>query len=120
MAWTRGDQRNPAEPEAGYYALKLVKKGPEVAAQIIREVDYDATRWHVIINGEVHLPSIDPELNDQVQQVWLFGRKIDDSEYRFLLHRYKHAKDNTPDHPFANPLKPIDDLARRLMGPLED
>lgn len=114
MAWNREDQRNPDAPEPGFYALRLVKKGPEVGAEIIFD-PFTAT-WSVDINGETHPPSIDPQLNDQLQQVWLFGRRIDQQEYDFLLARYKHYLAHDPSHPFANPDKAVD---RRLMKPIE-
>jgi hypothetical protein len=129
MAWVRGEQRNPAEPEEGYYAVKLVKKGPEVGAWIMRisnpisdlPLGERKPLWYVLVNAEAVGSTIeDPELHEELQKVWLFGRKIDKQMYDFLLARYQHYKVFQPDHPFANPLKPIDDLARRLMGPLED
>ena len=116
MVWIRGEQRNPAEPEEGYYAVKLVKKGPAVGARIA----HGDGNWYATINGEHKIGSEDPELNEFVQQVWLFGRKIDKQEYDFLLARCAAYRLNWPDHPYANPEKPIDDLARRLMGPQED
>jgi hypothetical protein len=130
MAWTRGEQRNPAEPEEGHYAVKLVKKGPEVGAWIVRtsncfsELTVEDGRqplWYALVNGEaVGAMCEDPELHDEVQKIWLFGRKIDKQEYDYLVARYKSYSANWPDHPYANPEKPIDDTARRMMGPLED
>lgn len=120
MAWVRGEQRNPAEPEEGYYAVKLVKKGPEVGAKIIRREDSGLVVWAVVVNYEDACASEDPELNGALQQVWLFGRKIDFPEYNYLLERCRFFRLRYPDHPYANPQKPIDDTARRLMGPQED
>lgn len=121
MAWVRGEQRNPAEPEEGYYALKLVKKGPEVGAEIMTAIIDKVVWWSCLINGDEQVPpGPDPELHEAVQKIWLFGRKIDKAEYDFLLARYFHYKLLMPDHPYANPEKPIDDTARRLMGPQED
>lgn len=116
MPWIRGDQRNPAEPEPGPYAVKLVKKGPEVAAEIITAEINGEKWWSCIINNVEQLPpNPDPELHEGVQKVWLFGRKIDEQEYTFLLERYRWHKQHMPEHPFANPEKPID---LRLMPPI--
>lgn len=112
MAWTRGEQRNPASPEPGFYALKLVKKGVEVGARIL----YSEGLWEARINGNlVGELGEDPELLSEVQKIWLFGRKIDVAEYAFLLARYTHAKAHTPGHPFANPDKPV---SRRALPPI--
>lgn len=124
MPWIRGDQRNPAEPEEGYYAVRLVKKGPEVGAWIMRTSNYGSplsveegrkSCWLALINGEAGELNEDPELHEGVQKVWLFGRKIDGQEYSFLLERYRWHKQHMPEHPFANPDKPID---LRLMPPI--
>lgn len=118
MAWIRGDQRNPAEPEEGYYAVKLVKKGPEVAAYIWSTHIFAGERmWECEINGEHKGGHVDPQLCEAVQQVWLFGRKIDKQEHDFLLSRCAYWKERNPRHPFANPDKPID---LRLMPPIGD
>ena len=113
MAWNCEDQRNPDFPESGFYALRLVKKGPEVGATIA----CIAGLWMGKINdGEISEPKEDPQLSETVQKVWLFGRKIDAAEYDFLLARYHHYLAHEPSHPFANPDKPIN---RRLMKPIE-
>lgn len=119
MPWDKGELRNPATPEPGFYSMRLVKKGPPVAACIRRtavEHQEDSALWYALINGE-HTGECDadPELCSGVQRVWLSGKRIDQAEYDFLLARYKFYAAHHPDHPFANPNKPVE---RRLMPPI--
>lgn len=114
MVFVRGEMRNPADPEPGFYAVRLVKKGIEVAAKIEVDGGGDCI-WAVQINGVGAGVTNDPALCDPLQQVWLFGRKIDEVEYNYLLARYQHYKAHEPDSPYANPEKPVD---RRLMPPM--
>lgn len=110
MAWIRGEQRDPDKPEPGFYALKLVKKGPEVAARIFKmEALFGQYLWGAMIDGEFVGDYVeDPQLQQGVQQIWLFGRKIGLQEYEFMLARAAHAKQHEPNSPWANPRRPID------------
>jgi len=107
MAWVRGEQRDPDKPEPGYYAVKLVKNGPEVAAKIWR--GHLTEGWWATDNdgqsAEIHS---DPQLNETLQRIWLFGRKISEEEYSFMIARADHAKRFFPNSPWANPMKPLD------------
>jgi hypothetical protein len=107
MVWIRGDQRNPAEPEEGYYSFKMVKHGVDVGARIWRDVlpasIGDISGWSSSINNVDKDFVVDPELSEPMQQIWLFGKKISKSEYDFLLARYDTYKNYWPDHPFAKP-----------------
>jgi len=112
MVFCRGEQRDPGEPEEGYYAIKLVKGGPEVAAEICAGQAVGVplvTIWFAKIDGEISGTfHPDPQLIDSVQQIWLFGRKITEQEYDFMLARARHAKLHDPQSPWANPRKPLD------------
>ena len=113
MTWVRGEQRDPDKPEEGYYALKLVKGGPEVAACIFRVPatgpEHALYAWHAMADDEqLGITHEDPQLADGVQQVWLFGRRVSQQEYDFMLARARHAKLHDPQSPWANPRKPLD------------
>ncbi len=102
--WRRDEIRNMDSPEPGFYALKLVKKGPEVGG-LIAFLD---GLWVGSINSSIDgCPNTDPQLADNVQRIWLHGRRIDQSEYNYLLARYQHAVAHDPSSPFANPERPI-------------
>jgi hypothetical protein len=112
MPWQPDDPRQPDAPESGFYAMRLVKKGPEVGALIEHMGQY----WLAKINDEwAGEMTEDPQLHDGVQRIWLSGRRIDAQEYEYLLARYHFYKKHEPNHPFANPDKPIN---RRLMKPI--
>ena len=113
MVWVRGEQRDPDKPEEGYYALKLVKGGPEVAACILRvpseAVEHSLYEWGARADDEpLGISHLDPQLANGVQQVWLFGRRISQQEHDFMLARARHAKLHDPQSPWANPRKPLD------------
>lgn len=120
MAWVRGEQRDPDHPESGCYAVKLVKGGPEVAAKIWHDKRPEEgvdIWWATTDGGQSAETHSDPQLNETVQQIWLFGRKIDDLEYDFMLARAAHARQHEPNSPWANPRKPMD---LRTIPPIGD
>jgi len=105
MAWVRGEQRDPDKPEPGFYAVKLVKGGPEVGALIDKVGGF----WLAKIEEDwVGEPTDDPQLADGVQQIWLFGRRITAQEHDFMLARAAYARHHDPQSPWANPRKPLD------------
>lgn len=113
MVWIKGEKRDVDHPEPGFYALRLVRKGPEVASTI-ECVD---GVWRATINGEPDgEDNIDPQIASGVQRVWLWGRYIPESEYRYLLARHRHAVEHDPTSPYANPEKPIDLRAIPVIG----
>ena len=97
-------------PAPGYWAIKLVRNGPEVAAAIflrayVEETDADDARmertpyFEAFIDGR-QVP---------VDQVWLRrGRVIPEAEYRYLLSLSAWARDNAPNEPIANPKQAVD------------
>lgn len=83
--------------------MRLVPKGWQVPVQIIRDQD---GIWQVIANGEAREPNSDPILAG-VSRVWESATMIDQAEYDYLIAVRDHARAHDPDHPAADPTKPI-------------
>lgn len=114
MAWARGEKRDPNTPEEGFFAVRLVKKGVECGAKLVLRGE----TWTAYVNEELTGTSNDnavPGVYGPIERVWLFGRRIDQAEYYFLIARYRHAKEHDPESVFANPDRPIN---FRLMKPI--
>lgn len=111
------------QPRAGTYSMKLAKGALQVAVRIWHgqpiidgEVQDRSLRWCAEVDGETDRPLY----NDDglvvgrepidAAEVWerCCGRPISEHEYRFLLRRKAWAVEHAPDHPAANPYKPID------------
>lgn len=103
----------------GYYRHRLVMRGPWVAAEIALIGDLVM----ISVDGGPAIPSIRVgELADTVVsevaaggafrhpllRVLWFGEAITGSEYRHMLRTSEWARRSAPDHPAANPHKPID------------
>lgn len=106
-------------PSPGFYALRLVRGGIEVAARITcgPSADPDTGElldrsWHFAaeINGE---PDRDPrpEPNERVWMVHERGRRIGEAEYRWLLDDRAWAARFRPSLPESRPNAPIDWLS---------
>ena len=95
------DARAVAEPQPGYFLVRLVRKGPRVPAQI-RHVD---GQWNAVINGASFPAAADPAAAPRVFFIWHSGEEIAEAEYRKSLARSRAA---SPDDPLSNPGKPID------------
>lgn len=91
-------------PEPGYFAIRLVRRGPWVAARIV----HDESGWWAIIDGVRSPPHIDPVYADDVFRIWHGGRIIEETEYNHILNVREWARKQSPDHPSANPREPID------------
>ncbi|MDB5243748.1 MAG: hypothetical protein JWP57_4374 [Spirosoma sp.] len=85
--------------------MRLVKDGPKVAARIWQD---DNGLWRAEINGEVQEPAgADPYRARGVLRIWHSGRRCTEGEYRYRLELKAWALANNPDHPAANPSRPI-------------
>jgi hypothetical protein len=95
--------RDPGLPEVGYYLLRLVRQGPLVPAQIVC-VD---GLWHAEIDGVAYAAAADPAEAPKVFDIWLRAARTTPEEYAHLLVVAEWARKHQPDHPAANPGKPI-------------
>jgi hypothetical protein len=98
-------QRVVDQPKVGYFKLRLVKRGPWVGARI----DQIDGKWVATIDGTEQSPGHeDPVEAKGVLKVWHAGQFISQPEYNYLVQLAAWAREHSPDHPAANPGKPID------------
>src|SRR5262245_39905323 len=111
------------QPEVGFYTCRLGKHGPKVAVRIWwgepifdGEAQDRSHRWNIEVDGETDRIERDDDGKPigrvllDVDEYWPFccGSPITESEYRFLLRRVAWARKHDPQHPVANPRRPID------------
>lgn len=78
--------------QPGHFAIRLVRKGPWVAAKI----ELTAHGWKGWINGQSQgFANLDPWTAEGVSRIWHFGRSITQAEYDALL-RHKPALPELP------------------------
>jgi hypothetical protein len=90
------------QPVAGFYSLRVRRDGPKVPVRFW----CDGDQWHVEVDGERQWGGvpIDPF------EVWPFvaGRAISQSDFEHYVRLRVWARMYDPDHPAANPFKPVD------------
>lgn len=104
----------------GYFAVRLIKGGPEVGLRILHEATRDPETgetldrsfyYRTVLNGhEFGEPSIQPPA-----KLWI-GREISETEYRYLLEDRRWAAEHAPHLPEAQPDKRAD---LRTMGAIK-
>lgn len=94
------------KPEAGYFSMRLVKNGPQVAAEILFD---PVVGWSAIINGvQCGPPAEDPVHAEGVFRIWLGATRCSETEHRYLKRVASWANKYSKGDPAANPSKPID------------
>ena len=102
------------EIRCGFFKRRLVKGGPWVPARIWLDQVVDSEtgelcddeRFQCEINGEY----ADPE----DAWGWLCANPISEEEFRYMEALREHARHREPDHPAADPRKPLDHLKTPL------
>ena len=74
--------RDVSEPQAGHFKIRMVAKGPWVAARIDRPF---GQFWRARINGHESQWHIDPAQAPNVYRIWTTGVVITAAEYDTLL-----------------------------------
>lgn len=100
--WDPRDNR-AAPPEPGYFAMRLVPRGPFVPCRIVHEHGL----WHAIIDEDAKPATRDPDANEHLMRVWQHGRRITEADYAHALDVKRWARDNEPWHPCLHPHQPI-------------
>ncbi len=96
-------------PQAGYFRVRLVRKGPWVAARVWLDDDRfepgnpenrldRSPIWRAEIGGR----------EVEVERVGPYAQSIEFSEYRYLLANADHAAKYRPASPEANPNQGVD------------
>lgn len=109
--------RDASRPQPGFYKIRLVPKGPFVAARILHQPGRDPIDgtpldrsywWTALIDGDaVAEPSIDPQ-EAGVFRIWPVCWEVSEPEYDYLLANAQWAKAHAPHEPAANPRQSID------------
>lgn len=92
----------------GFYRTRLIRRGLHVGVMIW----FAADGWRVVCDGQTH--NADGTLLDPFE-LWPFVEPISHREFAFLKNRASWAREFAPEHPAANPRRPID---RRKLKPL--
>jgi len=95
--------RSVETPEPGHFVLRLVRGGPQVAARIV----HDDTGWWAEINATKYPAAADPFEAEGIARIWHYGRRVDVPEYEYRLKLAAWAREHDPDHPMANPERPV-------------
>lgn len=104
-AWTRDDNRG-GPPQAGLYAMRLVRGGPLVAAAIVRDAH---GRWRAVIDGSpAGFPATDPDDAPGVVRIWHGAQHSTQEEHDYLAAMKRWAAQHDPNHPCLHPYKSID------------
>ena len=103
-------------PVPGLYAWRAIKGGPEIAARIRHEPTRDPVTgepldrswyWSADIDGATDLsPGVTP--SDNCWNISIFGRPIDEAEYRYLVANSEWARQHAPATPEADPWSSVD------------
>lgn len=118
-SWWRAALRGKAlivsdDPQCGFFKRRLVKDGPFVPARIWLDQDVDPETGELCdderLQCEVNGSYADPL--DAWQ--WLCANPITEQEFKYMEALREHAALHEPDHPMADPRKPIDQLKTPL------
>lgn len=102
---------NPDDPQCGWFQRKLVKGGPMVPARIwlFGEVDEETGE---LIDQEILQCEVNGEKADPVEQwSYLAGNPIPEAAFNYLTALSAYVLEHQPEHPLANPRKPVDILS---------
>lgn len=106
----RSEYRGPHTAYEGWYQLRLVKRGPWVAAELRWQDD----RLVAYIDGERSAGPMGSWEMEPVDVITLFGEAITAAEHHYLITLAAWARKHDPQHPLANPRKPV---SLRLLRP---
>jgi hypothetical protein len=90
------------QPQQGYYCTRLVRGGLSVGVRFFFD---DVGHLRVEVDGRT--ARADGQPLDPFE-IWPFCRPISEREFLFLARRREWAREHAPDHPAANPTRPVD------------
>lgn len=101
---SHSQRREVDNPQPCFLKVRLVRRGPFVAARIRHE---DGVWWAEINGSPADFTHEDPAKAGKVLELWAGGIFIEEEEYRYLLALAAHATEHAPTSPIANPKEPI-------------
>lgn len=96
--------RSVAVPEPGYFAMRLVRGGPTVAARIV----HSEGLWNAVVDGLAYRPASDPAAAEMVFRIWHGAEQITEAGYFLMLRQKADAIAANRNDPAAHPTKKID------------
>lgn len=109
-----GAPMHPNEPQCGWYKRRLVKAAAFVPARIwiVSEIDIGTGE---LLDDEEFQCEVDGQYAEAYEQwSYLAGNPIPEQEFNYMTALRRHAQVNEPDHPMADPRKPVDWLRAPL------
>ena len=99
-----------ADPRPGFFAMRLVKGGPEVAARLYIPCPLDPEFCGPLDRSRHLLAEVDGDEKPDVWilRIWIGGREIDAAEFHFLRDDAAWCRRNATHEPRANPRTAID------------
>lgn len=114
VAIAGGDPETTADPQCGFFKRRLVKGGPWVPARIWIDAEVCPETGELLsderLQCEVNGAWADPD----DAWSWICANPISEQEFKYLTALASHCAKHEPDHPAANPRKPIDHLSTPL------
>lgn len=99
-------------PEPGTFKCRMVRGGPWVGACVHVT---DTGMWAVDVNGKPAGTNADPWQIEWMQTRYFYALRITAEEYAYLISIAAWAEANDPNHPAANPTKPIELRAQKPL-----
>ena len=96
--------RRTDRPQPGFYILRLVRGGPPVGAEIIRD---DDGNWWCSVDDVLYGPNADPFQIDALANVHAYGQEATEAEVRYRIDLGRWARQFAPNHAAANPRRPV-------------
>ena len=106
-----GERATSLEPQPGLFRLRLVKNGPLLAARIVHEPTRDPETGEILDRSPMWRGDIDwesdpdpsPAPTERVMRIWLWGERISQAEFDFLIADAAWARMHDGADPRANP-----------------
>lgn len=103
------------QPRPGFYRRRLVKGGPWVGARIWHGPPFDPITREPLDRSHALRCEVNGEQVDVFDAwTWLAGEPISEAEFLYLEALRDHALAHEPDHPAAQPRRPIDRMTLSL------
>lgn len=96
--------RRTDQPAPGCYTLRLCRGGPPVAAEIVRD---DEGHWWAMVDDVWQGPATDPFALEILDQIHAYGQEATREEISYRIELKRWAMQYKPDHPAANPRRPV-------------
>jgi len=108
--------RDPAKPEPGFFRVRLIKGGPQVAARLFTPCPVDPEFGHHIDRSRHLLAEINGRLygsTKMVWWVWLTGRRTTGPDFEYLTDLAGWCRNHDARDPMAKPHKAVDPRTMR-------